>query len=98
MFTFTFVTGMPTTIQHGCTPPKKMKISSSLLAIQIYATQVHLEQWRQVKCEQSDYNCLQIFKNQQQIPPVTQKGKEVKSEIKKMAALVGRGERSVKDR
>ena len=40
-----------TAILHGCTLPKKMKISSSLLAIQTWATQVHLEQWPQVRRE-----------------------------------------------
>ena len=75
---FTFLTGMPATIWHGRTPPKKIKISSSLLAIQIYVTQVHLEQWPQVKHEQSDDNRLWIFMIQQHIPTVVEKAKEVK--------------------
>ena len=87
MFTFTFLTSTQITVLHGSTPPRKMKISSSLLAIQPKATQVHLEQWLEVRCEQSDDNQPQIFTIQQQIPEAAEKVKGARKDYKEMAAL-----------
>ena len=58
-----------------------------MLAIQTKGTQVHLEQWLEVRCEQSDDNQPQIFMIQQQIPEAAEKVKGARKDNKEMAAL-----------